>query len=152
MAFNNPFIPPAYSGYFGNGYTPSPSMSAPAATAPIAAPPPPPPQPQANNGLIWVQGEAAARSYLVAPSSTVLLMDSDASRFYLKSADASGMPSIRIFEYKETTFGNTAEQPKQNYITRDEYNALLEQVNRLTEKVEKPKNKKGASEDAESTV
>lgn len=48
-------------------------------------------QPQ-QNGLIWVQGEAGAKSYLVAPNSTVLLMDSENQRFYLKSSDASGMP------------------------------------------------------------
>ncbi len=59
--------------------------------------------PQTNQGLLWVQGEAAARSYLVAPNTTVLLMDSDASRFYLKSADNAGMPSLRMFEYKEVS-------------------------------------------------
>ena len=51
-----------------------------------------PAQNQNNNGLIWVQGEAGAKSYLVAPNTTIMLMDSEASKFYLKSADASGMP------------------------------------------------------------
>ena len=37
-----------------------------------------PMQAQGNqNGLIWVQGEAAAKSYLVAPGSTVQLWDSE---------------------------------------------------------------------------
>ena len=57
---------------------------------------------QPNNGLIWVQGESGAKSYLVAPNATVMLMDSEGERFYLKSADASGMPlPLRIFDYKE---------------------------------------------------
>ena len=57
---------------------------------------------QNNNGLIWVQGESGAKSYLVAPNTTVLLMDSESQRFYLKSSDASGMPlPLRIFEYTE---------------------------------------------------
>lgn len=57
---------------------------------------------QPNSGLIWVQGEAGAKSYLVAPNTTVMLMDSETQRFYLKSSDASGMPlPLRIFEYKE---------------------------------------------------
>ena len=30
-----------------------------------------------QNGIIWVQGEAAAKSYLVAPGSTVQLWDSE---------------------------------------------------------------------------
>ena len=62
-----------------------------------------PTQPQVNQGLLWVSGEVGAKSYLVAPNSTVLLMDSDSSRFYLKSADNAGMPSLRIFEYSEVT-------------------------------------------------
>ena len=57
--------------------------------------------PQTNQGILWVQGEAAARSYLVAPNSTVLLMDSETNRFYLKSANNAGMPSLQIFEYSE---------------------------------------------------
>lgn len=61
------------------------------------------PQPQVNQGLLWVSGEVGAKSYLVAPNSTVLLMDSDAQRFYLKSADNAGMPNLRIFEYTEVT-------------------------------------------------
>lgn len=57
---------------------------------------------QNNNGLIWVQGEAGAKSYMVAPNSTVMLMDSESQRFFLKSTDASGMPQpLRIFEYTE---------------------------------------------------
>ena len=69
----------------------------------MAQPTPPQVQTQPNSGLIWVQGEAGAKSYLVAPGNTVMLMDSEGERFYLKSADASGMPMpLRIFEYKET--------------------------------------------------
>ena len=60
--------------------------------------------PQQNNGLIWVQGEAGAKSYMIAPNSTVMLMDSESQRFFLKSTDVSGMPQpLRIFEYHETT-------------------------------------------------
>lgn len=97
--------------------------------------------PQTNQGLLWVQGEAAARSYLVAPNSTVLLMDSDTSRFYIKSADNAGMPSLRVFEYSEVLQNAPqATQSVQNnlddkYVTREEYNALqgkyTEILNRL---------------------
>ena len=60
--------------------------------------------PQDNNGIIWVQGESAARSYMVGAGKSVLLMDSDSSTFYLKSTDMSGMPQpLRIFDYTERT-------------------------------------------------
>ena len=58
------------------------------------------PQPaQANAGIIWVQGEAGAKSYLVAPNNTVQLWDSESQTIYLKSADASGMPSMLYFVF-----------------------------------------------------
>ena len=94
------------------------------------------PQPQTNNGLIWVQGEAGAKSYLVAPNTTIMLMDSEQNRFFLKSADASGMPlPLRTFEYAEITQnGNeTAVNTQKSdlnidlgkYVTRDELNEIL---------------------------
>lgn len=52
-----------------------------------------------NNSIIWVQGEAGAKSYLVAPNNTVQLWDSEAQTIYLKSADASGMPSMKVLDY-----------------------------------------------------
>lgn len=52
-----------------------------------------------QNGIIWVQGEAGAKSYLVAPNTTVQLWDSESQVIYLKSADASGMPSIKTLDY-----------------------------------------------------
>ncbi len=87
-------------------------------------------QPQVNQGLLWVQGEAGAKSYLVAPNTTVLLMDSEGSRFYLKSTDNAGMPSLRVFEYAEVA-QNAPQAPQsvQNdldskYVTRAEYDDL----------------------------
>lgn len=72
------------------------------AAQPVQMPQYAPPQNQPNSGLIWVQGETGAKSYLVAPNTTVLLMDSENQRFYLKSSDASGMPlPLRTFEYAE---------------------------------------------------
>ena len=87
---------------------------------------------QSGNGLIWVQGEAGAKSYLVAPGNTVMLMDSESERFYIKSADASGMPlPLRVFAYQELTQQGVqapvvAEQPNpNNFITREEFEQRL---------------------------
>lgn len=60
-----------------------------------------PPQ-NTYSGLPWVQGEAGAKAYPVSQNSSVLLMDSEAEVFYIKSTDMSGMPlPLRIFDYKE---------------------------------------------------
>lgn len=89
---------------------------------------------QPNNGLIWVQGESGAKSYLVAPNATVMLMDSEGERFYLKSADASGMPlPLRIFDYKERQSASvsdfkapTSDFPDldDKFVTRKEFDEL----------------------------
>ena len=49
-----------------------------------------------TSSLIWVNGEVGAKSYLVAPNTTVVLWDSESQTIYLKSADAAGMPSIKV--------------------------------------------------------
>ena len=61
-------------------------------------------QPVNDTGILWVQGEAGAKSWAVAPGKSVMLMDSESNTFYIKSSDNSGMPMpLRIFDYKERT-------------------------------------------------
>lgn len=62
-----------------------------------------------SSGVVWVQGIEGAKAHPVAAGQAVLLMDSDSNCLYLKSADASGMPSLRIFDYTERT---TSQGPK----------------------------------------
>ena len=103
------------------------------------------PQQQVNQGLLWVSGEVGAKSYLVAPNSTVLLMDSDAQRFYLKSADNAGMPSLRIFEYTEVTnvpqntpqaLNTDLKELDSKYVTREEYDSLKRQYEAIMERLD----------------
>jgi hypothetical protein len=61
-------------------------------------------QPVNDTGILWVQGEAGAKSWAVAPGKSVMLMDSESNTFYIKSSDQSGMPMpLRIFDYTERT-------------------------------------------------
>lgn len=90
------------------------------------------PMQQNSNGLLWVQGEAGAKSYLVAPNTTVLLMDSEAQRFYLKSCDAAGMPTMKTFEYSEvTSIPKTETVYTEPPVSRSEFLQLKEAVARL---------------------
>ena len=113
------------------------------------------PMQQQSSQIIWVSGEAGAKSYLVAPGNTVMLLDAENSVFYLKSADASGMPlPLRIFDYKERTttaqqtFGGsvTAESLNlDNFVTRKEFDELKASIaSQPTPK----KNKNNLTEDA----
>lgn len=109
--------------------------------------------PQTNQGLLWVQGEAGAKSYLVAPNTTVLLMDSEGSRFYLKSTDNAGMPSLRVFEYSEVSqnASQAAQSTQTNlddkYVTRQEYDSLRAQYAEIMEKLDSFHTPVVASED-----
>jgi hypothetical protein len=99
-----------------------------------------PTQPTQNNGIIWVQGEAGAKSYMVAPNTTVQLWDSESQTIYLKSADASGMPSMRIIDY--TIRDSTPKAPnlsqQSDYATKSELQAVLNELNALKAKFEAP--------------
>lgn len=43
-------------------------------------------QPVNDTGILWVQGEAGAKSWAVAPGKSVMLMDSESNTFYIKSS------------------------------------------------------------------
>lgn len=93
-----------------------------------------PQQPQQNNsGIIWVQGEAGAKSYLVAPNTTVQLWDSEKQTIYLKSADASGMPSMKTLDYTIREMPQTqAPVAAQNeYATKTDVETLAGQITAL---------------------
>lgn len=93
-------------------------------------------QPQ-NNSINWVQGEAAARAFAVAPGQSAMLMDSESSVFYIKTSDASGMPlPLRIFDYTERNQHQANVMPQiQNaqteFITREEFEQRISELTQL---------------------
>jgi hypothetical protein len=112
---------------------------------------------QQSSQIIWVSGEAGAKSYLVAPGNTVMLLDAENSVFYLKSADASGMPlPLRIFDYKERStmaqqaFGGSMSAESvnlDNFVTRKEFDELKASI---ASQPAPKKNKNNLTEDAEN--
>ena len=98
-----------------------------------------------SNGIIWVQGEAGAKSYLVAPNTTVQLWDSESQTIFLKSADASGMPSMKVLDYtirdSSKTSANAAVVASNDilstYATKDEIKAVTDQISSLRKRLDK---------------
>ena len=85
----------------------------------------------ASTGILWVQGEAGAKSFLVAPGQSVLLMDSETNSFFIKSSDASGMPlPLRIFDYVERVAEKKEVVSSEDFITRDEFEKRLAEISR----------------------
>lgn len=85
-----------------------------------------------SSGIIWVQGEAGAKSYLVAPNTTVQLWDSEAQVIYLKSADASGMPSMKIIDYtiRDAPTNKPQTQSAATYVTKEEFDMFKSEVHK----------------------
>jgi hypothetical protein len=86
-------------------------------------------------GIIWVQGEAAAKAYPVAAGQSVQLMDSEESVFYIKSTDTSGMPQpLRVFDYTERNNAHnsrlTESKQSDDYVSRKEFEALRDEFRR----------------------
>lgn len=99
-------------------------------------------QQPAPNPMIWVQGEAAAKSYLVAAGNTVPLWDSENMCIYVKSVDASGVPSMRILDYTERAKAAPTQTPTPEYVTRAEFEAFAAQFTpkKTTKKTEVTEN------------
>ena len=85
-----------------------------------------PQNPMAQSGVQWVSGEQEARNWMIAPNAAVALWDSSAPTVYLKKADASGKPSLTIYDLVERAetprTAPTADPVK--FVTREEFDAL----------------------------
>jgi hypothetical protein len=121
MAYNNGF-PVGYQNYFQQ---------------PIQQP-----IQQQNNAssIIWVQGLAGAKSYLVAPNTTVQLWDSEEQVIYLKSADATGMPTMKVLDYTIREQANAptvqSELIETDFATKKELLDIKEQIEELKKQIE----------------
>ena len=105
---------------------------------------------QAAPSIVWVQNEMEAVNYLVAPNSAVTLWDSNAPVVYLKQADASGKPSMKIYDLVERT-QRPVQTPAVEYAPLSRLEALEARLNELTaiKDAPKPAKKITTKEDAE---
>lgn len=121
--------------------------------APTQNPSPVQPTNQNQPGIIWVPSEQAANEYLVAPNNAVALWDSNNPVIYLKQADASGKPSMKIFDLVERTQrpAQTPQAPTVEYAPLSRLEALEARLNELAAVKETPKatKKTTTKEDAE---
>ena len=120
--------------YYNGGFPATYQPMVPQYQAPVMQTPQQAPQ-NAGTGLIWVQGEQAAKSYLVAPNTTVQLWDSEEKVIYLKSADASGMPSMKVLDYTIRGDANTVKAPAAEFATKDDLRALEDKIRDIREEM-----------------
>lgn len=138
----------AFNPYYQNPYYPQPMpdnlMQMRQQQMMQPAPPPVPQNPVATGGVQWVSSEQEARGYLIAPNSAVALWDSTAPTVYLKQSDASGKPTLKIYDLVERaeTASNAPQKPGVEFVTRKEFDALAALVGEI-----KGKKKRKVEED-----
>lgn len=140
MAFGNPYgYAPMYGGYMPQQYAPQPMQDQLAQLRTQQYPPQyPPAQQPAQGAPIWVQGEAAAKAYLVAPGQTLMLMDSEAEVFYIKATGPDGVPQkMRVFDYKERSENA---QSVQTAVSPPDMSALEAKIDALAAMISKMSN------------
>lgn len=71
----------------------------------------------------YVNGRQSADNYVMQPNSSVILMDSNMDRFYLKRSDASGACTVESYD-----FHKAEEEAKPEYVTRSEFEDLKRMV------------------------
>lgn len=156
MAYFSNFQPYPYQDQLNQLRTANPmTMQMQGFQQPIPAQPMPmqPPR-QDPNGLIWVQGEAGAKSWFVAPGATVLLLDSENPRFYIKSANMNGVPAMDTFAYYKVGEPTSQEAMQtEKFVTVDMFNEfqdiVLKRMEDLSERMEVSVSRKGRKGNAD---
>ena len=126
--------------YYGNPYMPPMHDNlAQLRQQQMQAIPPMPQNPLPQSGVQWVSGEQEARSWMVAPNAAVALWDSTAPTVYLKQADASGKPTLKVYDLVErlASAPDTQKAPAAEYVTRKEFDALAALVSEMKGKKRK---------------
>lgn len=95
--------------------------------------------PVAQSGVQWVSGEQEARNWMIAPNAAVALWDSSAPTVYLKQADASGKPTLKVYDLVErlASAPDAQKAPAAEYVTRKEFDALAALVSEMEGKKRK---------------
>lgn len=82
------------------------------------------------SSIIWVRNQNDAALFPVSPNNAVALWDQSAPAVYLKQADASGKPSMKIYDLVERTEtpsedANESSNKSTAYATKDELGAVV---------------------------
>ena len=77
------------------------------------------PQNQTTSGIIWVSGLNEAQMYPLAPNNAVALWEQSGKTVYLKQSDATGKPSLRIYDLVERTEAPQAKSDAPEFKTSD---------------------------------
>ena len=72
--------------------------------------------PAQAQSIQYVKDRQSVDAFQMAANSSVILMDQNLPRFYIKQTDASGVATVKSYDFKETE----AEKPVE-YVTKSEF-------------------------------
>lgn len=79
-----------------------------------------------QSGIVWISGEQEAAMYPIAPNNAVALWDQSGKAVYLKQADASGKPTMRVYDLVERVqTAQSADGKTIEYATKNDLSAIL---------------------------
>lgn len=83
-----------------------------------------------NNNIIFVQGEVGAKSFQLQPNQSVMLLDNDDSKFYIKTTDSTGMSTLKAYRFEEIkdASGGSIEN---KYVTKEEFDSFKANIDSL---------------------
>ena len=122
--WNNPYSSNPYNNnYLNRNYTQSQNTTTPQQ------------QQSYQNNIIWVKGKQNARSMQIPPNSTVILLDSEVGKFYIKTTDDIGLGRLRIFSYIEEPDNDSIDSSSSvpnidlsNYVTKAELEEIVKEI------------------------
>lgn len=88
-----------------------------------------------NDMMIFVLNENEASAYPVAPNNRAVLWDKNQKTFYIKTANAQGIPSMQIYDFTER-IENPSKMPAEHICTCGDKFATKEQINALEGKID----------------
>lgn len=88
-----------------------------------------------NNGMVWVQGEAGAKAYVLPNGTTLPLWDSEAQTIYIKSVDMSGKPTMTILDYVDRNAPSESKDNSVEYVTLEQFNKMNDENKEVIEKL-----------------
>lgn len=92
-------------------------------------------QAQPINDMLFVLNENEASAYPVAPNNSVVLWDKNNKTFYIKTANAQGIPSMQIYDFTERT-EKAQNEPTTHKCTCGDKFATKEQITALEGKID----------------
>lgn len=85
----------------------------------------------ASPNQVWVNGMEGAKAYPMIPNTSVMLMDSENSRFYIKTADINGKRTIETYVYQREDESETPSVPQNQPVFEQTPSITKEDIQEL---------------------